>query len=446
MENDLLSVSRLLFCGADVYMLHRFFAVMFQKKCDRKKILIFGFIMTVTIFMENSLGSVVLNYASMPLFYYTYVFFLFDTSLYNRIAYIVIYISFTSGREILFEFIYRLSLSLLPFYIPPWYTSGGVYFLLIEYIIGFLFMIFMERYIKKLEIRGNNIFSWYLLIFPVLTLAIPTSFLFIDFYGSFAIQLFVCGSAFLLYFTNAVIFIILEKYTDGINKVKDAEFYMIKREMENEHFENILRVNESYQCYMHDMQAYFNSLRLLALNGENEKIVEVINGLKGKIQEDTNTVIYSGNPVLNAILSEHVSKARKAEIKCSIFVEKFLKTEFIADADMISMFGNLLNNALEAASKCSLDNRKIDVKLFMGTTYFLILHIENSFTVATKKEGMNFLSTKEDSAHHGLGIGIVTNLAEKYGGFLNLEEKVNVFSATLAISTCSEQENVNFGI
>lgn len=445
MDNQLLSLSRLLFCGADVYMVYRFFDAMFQKKWKREKCFLFSLIITVVIFWENSLGSIELNYITIPLLYYVYVLLVFNVSLSNRIAYVVICFSFISGKELLFEFIYRLLLNIMPFYIPPWYTSGGIYFLLIEYIMGFIILVYMERCIKKLEIRGNNTFSWYLLIFPILSLVIPSSFLYIDFSNSFIVQIFVCGSVILLYFTNIAIFIILEKYTDVVNKVKYAEFYTIKRGMENEHFENILRVNERYQCYMHDMQAYFNSLRILAINEENKKIVEVINELKGKIQEETNTVIYSECPVLNAILSERESKARDEGVEISIFVEKFLKTDFISDADKISMFGNLLDNALEAAAKCTPGSRKVNVKLFMGTDYFLILYIENSYSVSAKRVGSRLLTTKESSGRHGLGVGIVMSLAEKYGGSLSLQEKGDIFVTTLSISTCAEKQRANFG-
>ena len=445
MENDLLSASRLLFCGADVYMLHRFFAAMFQEKREKKKCIVFGLLMTVALYLENSFGSVALNYIAIPLLFYIYVLISFNISLYNGMAYAIICYSFIAGKEFLFEFIYRLLLNIMPFYIPPWYTSGGMYFLLIEYLVGFLFLVYMEKCIKKLEIRGNNTFSWYLVIFPILSLAIPSCFLYIDSSGSVLVQIFICGCGILLFFTNAAIFIILERYTSVINKIKYAEFYMIKRDMENEHFENILKVNDRYRCYMHDMQSYFNNLRILAMNGENKKIVEVINGLKGKIQEEISTVIYSSSPVLNAILSERVSKAKEEGVKLSIFVEKNLKVDFISDADMISMFGNLLDNALEAAVKCSPENRIIKVKLFMGTTYFLIFYIENSYIITAKKEGAHFLSTKEDSKHHGLGIGIVATLAEKYGGFLNLEEKDDIFITTLTISSCIGESNANFG-
>ena len=445
MENDLLSAYRLLFCGADVYMLHIFFAALFQEKWEKKKNFLFGLVLTVVMYIENSVGSILLNYITIPIFCYIYVDLLFHTSLKERLAYVIIWYSFASGKEALFDCIYRLSLNFLPFYIPPWYTAGGIYILAVEYLFGFGFVLYMRRCLGKLKNRGGNIFYWYLFIFPVLSLIVPNCLLYKNFSDSSLMQILTCCSCIMLFFSNAAIFIILEKYADGMNQVKYAEFSIMKREMEKEHFETVLKLNDRYRCYMHDIKTYLNSLKILALNGEDKKIIDIINGLGGEIQAETGIVLYSGNPVLNAILSERDLKAKEERISLTIFAEKFLKTDFISDADMISMFGNLLDNALEAAVKCSPENRRVNVKLFMGTTYFLIFRVENSFVGEVRREGSRLLSVKKDSKHHGLGIGIVKNLAEKYGGALNLENTENVFVATLTISTCMDGKSANIG-
>lgn len=438
MENELLSVSRLLFCSADVYMLYGFFNSIFQQKWTGKKRIISSIITALLIFFENAMGNILLNFITIPIFCYIYIVLSFKVTITNAMAYIIIFFTFVGGREVLFELFYRFMSNVFTIYIPPWFTSRGVYFLLVEYIVGYLFLLYIEKYIKKLNIRNNNIISWYLLIVPILTLMTLTSFSFIEFSHSVVVQVFVFICSILLYLTNAVIFIILEKYTDVLNKVKYAELITVKRDMENEYFQNILKINQHYRCFMHDINSYFNSFRRLAIEGENGKIIEIIDELKGKIDEETSGVIYNGNPVLNAILVERVSKAKEYGISLSIFVEKFLKLDFLSDADMISMFGNLLDNAMEAALKCEPGNRTVNVKLFMGTNYFLIFYIENSFSVSAKREGSRLISTKADEKHHGLGIGIVSNLAEKYGGSLTLEEKGNIFVTTLSISTFSD--------
>ncbi|WP_026890722.1 sensor histidine kinase [Lacrimispora aerotolerans] len=445
MENDLFSVSRLFFCAADVYMLYRFFNSIFRQKWIGKKRIVSSVITALLIFFENAIGNVSLNFIFVPLFCYIYVILSFKVSITNAMAYIIIFFTFVGGREVLFELLYRVLINVMAIYIPPWFTAGGVYFLLVEYIVGFLFLLYIERYIIKLNIRNDNVFSWYLLIVPILTLMTLTSFSFIDFSNSGIVQVFVFICSILLYLTNAIIFIILEKYTDVLNKVQYAELITVKRDMENEYFQNILKINQHYQCLMHDINSYFNSFRLLAINGENKKIIEIIDELKGKIDEETSDVIYCGSPVLNAVILERVSKAKEFGVTLSIFVEKFIKTDFLSDSDVISMFGNLLDNALEASSRCKQGNRVVNAKLFMGTNFFLIFYIENTFSISAKREGTRLLSTKADDKHHGLGIGIVSNLAEKYGGSLTLEEKGDTFVTTLAVSTFSDKSNANIG-
>ncbi len=446
MGNELFSVSRLLFCCADIYMLYRFFSAIFKKKRGVKITITCTVIITLAVFLENSIGLTWLNLITIPVIYYFYVVLVFDISLSNGIAYtLIFYVIFAAGKEVSFEILYRLLSNILPFYIPPWFTSGGVYFLLIEYIVGFLLLIYSEKYTKKIKISNNNNFSWYLLIVPIFSMFISINFLYLDFPSSKILQILMCSGAFLLFFTNIAIFIILEKYTDVMNKVKYAELYSMKRDMENEHFQNILKINDRYRCFIHDINSYFNSFRFLALNDDNKKIVSIIDELKGKIQEETSSILYSSHPVFNAILSERVTKAKDIGVEFSLFIEKNLNLDFINDADMISMFGNLLDNAVEGAVKCKPENRKVDVKLFMGTNYFLIFHIKNSYAILAKKDGNRRLSTKEVSQSHGLGIGIVTNLAEKYGGTLNLEERSDLFTTTLTISTYSEKQNANFG-
>ena len=63
---------------------------------------------------------------------------------------------------------------------------------------------------------------------------------------------------------------------------------------------------------------------------------------------------------------------------------------------------------------------------------------KNSFLVSVQWEGEELLTTKKEKQFHGMGIGIVKRLAEKYGGTLMLEEKGSNFITTLIISACKK--------
>lgn len=434
------SIGRLALCAADMYMLYSFFQSIFELKCCRNRRLWCALAATLLIFAINVFGHTGLNLLVIPVIYMVFSLLVFKLSIANGFVYTVIYYAiFAGGREVAYEMLFRLISSYSQLDMPHWYTQKGFYFLLPEYLISFLFLLLIERVIKRLDIRDSGKFAWYLLIMPVSSMIVLSSFLYMDFPKSELIQRLMCIGAFLLYFSNAAVFIILSKYTTILNQTKFEEIYSMKQAMEDDKFQNIARLNEHYRNYMHDMHSYLSHLRMLALGGQNQEIVKTIEELRGGIQMEVDDTIYSDNKVLNSILTERAIKARDEGIRLSVFVEQFLDIYFISNKDMVSMFGNLLDNALEAASRCERRDKEVEMKLFMGTQYMLVLYLENSFEISAQWEDGKLLSTKKDGEYHGLGIGIVKRLAEKYGGTLTLEEKEGKFITTLIISAYADR-------
>ncbi len=446
MKPEMLSVGRLVLCAIDVFTIYLFFKSMFELRKGRTRQILFSVLATFAVFITNAFGNSWLNLMIVPIVCLLYTLVVFRLSFLQGLAYIIIfYAIFAGGREVAYELLLRLVSSYLPFALPLWFTSDGFYFLIPEYLLSFMFLLLIIKSTKKLQVNENQEFAWYLLIMPVSSMIVLSGFLYMDFPESVIIQRLMCFGAFMLYFSNAAIFLILAKYTGIMNQMKYEEMSTMKQTMEDDKYQKIARLNDHYREYMHDMHNHLSQLRSYAINDQQQKIIQMIDELEGKMENKNSTVLYSGNPVLDTILTERTVKAENEGIELTIFVEKFLKLDFIADTDMISMFGNLLDNALEAAAQCENGNRKVDVKLFMGNQYMLVLHIENTFRYSAKREGNRLMTTKKDTQFHGLGIGIVKKLAEKYGGDLSLEECGNIFKTSLIISACSKQGCANFG-
>ncbi|NLL80378.1 MAG: sensor histidine kinase [Clostridiales bacterium] len=212
----------------------------------------------------------------------------------------------------------------------------------------------------------------------------------------------------------------------------------MKQTMEGKQVERVSKLNEKYRNYVHDVHNYFGNIRMLALKGETQKIVHIINTVEGELKEDIGGIVYCSSEVLNAILEDKKIKAEKADIDFEIRIERFLNLDFLEEADIISIFGNLLDNAIEAAEKCEGQNRSVKMKMYMGNPYMLITDIENTFCIKAKKDGERLISTKNEEGTHGLGINIVRKQAEKYGGSLEWEEKGNVFRSILSLSNMRE--------
>ena len=181
---------------------------------------------------------------------------------------------------------------------------------------------------------------------------------------------------FVIIITNYVIFLMIEKYTTVEEKQHEEE--MIQRE--------ILYRNEYYQ----DMERYQEQIQDIRLAEE---------------------IIYSANPVVNAILKVKSIKAKEKEIPMQ--VTTLLPQRVSVDiGDMGVLYGNLLDNAIEAAMAVEQEKRYVHVesKFQEGR---LLLSIKNSKPSGTSSYQQ---TNKKDKIKHGRGIRSVRKVAENMAG------------------------------
>lgn len=205
---------------------------------------------------------------------------------------------------------------------------------------------------------------------------------------------------FVIIITNYIIFLMIEKYTTVEEKQHEEE--MIQRE--------ILYRNEYYQ----DMERYQEQIQDIRLAEE---------------------IIYSANPVVNAILKVKSVKAKEKEIPMQ--VTTLLPQRVSVDiGDMGVLYGNLLDNAIEAAMAVEQEKRYVHVesKFQEGR---LLLSIKNSKPSGTSSCQQ---TSKKDKIKHGRGIRSVRKVAEKYGGELLLKDQGEHFEAALLLNGITKLE------
>lgn len=445
-----------LICIADSYMLYRFCKPMFRMKYHGKWFAMWFMGHTILTYCVNSVGLIWVNIVFISILNICAAKIEFHISWKNAIVYGLIYYVMAAGAEGVMETLYCV-LEVRWFSDPALYSIENSF--PIEWItVGLLFCVYLlrfgtilliGRYTRKLDVERSQEFAWYLLIIPLSSLFIFISHLYVSMEENPATQLFICICTVFLYFSNVVMFIIMDKYGTVLNRIKEEELVEVKRQLEDERMKELEIWNEKYRCYMHDVHAILRNVRTLASKGENASIIHVIDEVEGEQQLEADSGLklpfYSGGNVLSAILLDKQEKAKRNGIKLDIFVEQFLKMDFIRECDLISMFGNLMDNAMEAAGQCEAGERNVSVKLFMGNPYMLVLYIENSYRVPFQYSGERILSTKQGNGH-GLGIGIVSKLAERYGGTLSLEMKEDIVVTTLCISSNNQaiDKKVNF--
>jgi sensor histidine kinase regulating citrate/malate metabolism len=124
---------------------------------------------------------------------------------------------------------------------------------------------------------------------------------------------------------------------------------------------------------------------------------------------------YTSNKILNIILNDKVQTMKALGITedIKIGVEDFGK---IRDVDLTTLFGNILDNAIEAA-KAS-EEKQISLRC-VAVHDFISITMKNSISQKPVMQGSSLSSTKKN--HEGLGIKNIERVVMSYKGDFQYE-------------------------
>ena len=222
--------------------------------------------------------------------------------------------------------------------------------------------------------------------------------------------LLICANLCCVVFANLYLFYAL-KVEDEKNSM-EFQIAMMKQQ-ESMQFEHYERQREKYGKsieVLHDVSKHIRSIEELYQAGVTDKAMEYtrqIGGiLKPLVPEE-----YSDNPMLNILLADRKQAAESMGIRFVVKVES-TGLGFIEPVDVTTLFGNLLENAMQAALKCSGERYiKVHIKNY---NEMLSIRIENSVEKEVRIKNGRPVST----GGRGTGIGClnVQRCVEKYGG------------------------------
>ena len=140
---------------------------------------------------------------------------------------------------------------------------------------------------------------------------------------------------------------------------------------------------------------------------------EYLNELSDDMLE-YNFHIWTGNHMLDMLLNQKEKDAQNQNTVMQIDTEVFSTLPF-TDREIISLFGNLLDNALEACEKISDKERWIKIKI-KKKNLLLYIEIANALEQRPKQIQKKFVSNKKDNGLHGYGMKNIQDIVKKYDG------------------------------
>ncbi|MBO7365015.1 MAG: GHKL domain-containing protein [Lachnospiraceae bacterium] len=139
------------------------------------------------------------------------------------------------------------------------------------------------------------------------------------------------------------------------------------------------------------------------------------------------TRIETSNPALNVILTRKNFTCKEKGIQLTAAVSGEC-IEFMDEVDIYSLFGNILDNAIEASEKLEDPEKKVISLSVRQTGYFVTIHEENYTADRPRFEDGLPQTTKPDAELHGFGMKSIRMITERYGGNINIETKDDRFS------------------
>lgn len=293
--------------------------------------------------------------------------------------------------------------------------KGMIIVNMIAFILNIYAVFFWRWFVDKLRLKGMMLYLLVPLYQLVLLLLYVNA---VDEFNSRTAALGVCllvlGIA-----INLVIMFLLQNLERKVEVEEKLSYLYRQRERELDYYRMSQRYLDQMREIRHEFINQIQTAYLLIQKGDSLDRAQML--LEESYQKllDTKLVSYSKNPVINALISV---KAEKCEQKDIEFLAECQLGDMggMEEIDLCSLFGNMLDNAIEACCRMPQgEPRKLVLRSKVRGGY-QIVRTENTYS-PKENEGSFFRTSKEDRLNHGYGMKLIERICHKYGGELRTQ-------------------------
>ena len=192
-------------------------------------------------------------------------------------------------------------------------------------------------------------------------------------------------------------------------------------EVENRNIEKIQELYENSSILRHDIKHYAVMVKELLKNKDYEKIENIMDEMiEEKLTGDT--VIYTSNDMLNAVLNSKLSICKKHNIRFDVEVSCKIPDDHIIN--MCVVMSNILDNAIEAEIKekdrlirCTMNRNQDMLSILVG----------NRISKSVLADNPQLITSKNDKDNHGFGTKSIIKRVKQMDGTYRVVETKDEF-------------------
>lgn len=242
--------------------------------------------------------------------------------------------------------------------------------------------------------------------------------------SSHSIVLMFLSYAILLFFPLSIFIISFKEY-----RTKTTLASLEHTEKNTQHKKEIEQFsNTRLQFYRKTFSLKLKTVYTLIENNNFEEAEKLLG--KPVIYENTISIC-STNPIVDGVLRNKKIVCEKHGILFNYSI-LFPKRTALSNSVLISLFSNLLDNAVEGCVASLASNPQITLSIdYKGD--FLIIYMKNTKISSRSFDNHKIKTTKEDSLSHGFGLSIIENIVNLHDGFCEWKDNGNCFESRIML-------------
>lgn len=228
-----------------------------------------------------------------------------------------------------------------------------------------------------------------------------------------------------------ITYILIRQWFGSIKEGYQSIYLKMQLENQINHYKELEKRNQDLKGFRHDLKNHLEILNRLLERKETDLAIKYIADMRESMQNRGRQIIDTGNPIIDAVLSEkiHIAQEQGICVKDDIFISKGIRIDSL---DGCVLFGNIMDNAIEACNKIPQgEEKKIQIKMISKTDMLIC-----KFTNTINKKVLideNLKTTKKNTEIHGIGVKNIRKTAEKYGGTVSFEKKEEEFEVSFVL-------------
>lgn len=186
-----------------------------------------------------------------------------------------------------------------------------------------------------------------------------------------------------------------------------------KEEADAAYYQEVQKQAESQRIFIHDIKNHLRTIDGLAAGGRATEISDYIAKLESSIVPVSHMRICS-DPILNIMLIRYSDECREKGISIQFDIRENCTSNMDAPS-ITTLYGNLLSNAVDAASTSREKNIELSVIRNAQQTGVLV-SVVNSCDIAPIPNTSGGYRTNKMAGVHGVGLRSIERIVQKYNG------------------------------